>query len=52
MGRLAELAATEMGAFRHDRETVQMGVAESRRWNRKSSHRNREGETVLGWIRF
>lgn len=37
-----------MGTLRHDRETVQVGVAESWRWDRKSLHRDREGETVLG----
>lgn len=37
-----------MGTFRCDREGVQMGMVEPRRWYRKSSYGDHEGETVLG----
>ena len=37
-----------MGTLRHDRETVQVGVVEPWRWDCKSPHRDRKGETVLG----
>lgn len=48
LGGPLELGATEMGTFRYDRETIQMGMVESRRRDRKSPHRNHEREAFLG----